>query len=128
VSIAVVMKLKAIIALNLALFRFVFDPSILLIPPFPVRGHIARTHARSKFVCDLKEQEGGDICVLGGDEMARSLFGAGPIDEIGFNIHPVLLGTGTPLFHPMTRQINLELGECWALENDCVYLTYRIKR
>ena len=41
--------------------------------------------------------------------LARSLFEAGLIDEIGFNIHPVLLGSGIPLFHPMNRQIDLEL-------------------
>jgi hypothetical protein len=31
------------------------------------------------------------------------------IDEIGFNIQPVLLGLGIPLFHEMKRQIDLEL-------------------
>jgi dihydrofolate reductase len=79
------------------------------------------------FVRDLKRQEGKDICLMGGGELARSLFEAGLIDEIGFNIHPVLLGSGIPLFHPMSRQINLELRECRAFKNGCVYVTYRVK-
>src|SRR5215211_2341713 len=64
------------------------------------------------FVRDLKQQEGKDICVMGGGELARPLFEAGLIDEIGFNIHPLLLGKGIPLYHPMSRQIDLELKEC----------------
>ena len=79
------------------------------------------------FVRDLKEQPGKDICLMGGGELARPLFEAGLIDEIGFNIHPVLLGAGIPLFHPMNRQIDLELLECRRYQNGCVYLTYRVK-
>ena len=81
----------------------------------------------AEFVSELKEQDGRDICLMGGGELARSLFEAGLIDEIGFNIHPVLLGSGIPLFHPMSRQIDLELTECRRFKNGCVYLTYRVK-
>jgi dihydrofolate reductase len=80
------------------------------------------------FVRDLKSLDGKDICVMGGGELARSLFEAGLIDEIGFNIHPVLLGSGIPLFHKMNRQIDLELRDCRKFKNGCVYLTYRVKR
>lgn len=79
------------------------------------------------FVRRLKEQDGKDICVMGGGELARSLFEAGLIDEVGFNIHPVLLGQGIPLFHPMSRQIDLELKECRTFKNGCVYVAYRVK-
>ena len=80
-----------------------------------------------EFVRDLKKQQGKDICLMGGGELARPLFEAGLIDEIGFNIHPVLLGSGIPLFHPMSRQINLELRECKPFKNGCVMVTYRVK-
>jgi dihydrofolate reductase len=81
----------------------------------------------AQFVRDLKQQNGKDICLMGGSELARSLFEAGLIDEIGFNIHPILLGSGVPLFHPMSHQIDLELRECRAFKNGCVYVTYRVK-
>jgi hypothetical protein len=42
-------------------------------------------------------------------------------------VHPVLLGSGIPLFHPMNRQIDLELRECRAFGNGCVYVMYRVK-
>ena len=81
----------------------------------------------AEFVRGLKGQDGKDICLIGGGELARSLFEAGLIDEIGFNIHPVLLGSGIPLYHAMSRQIDLELMECKAFKNGCVLVTYRVK-
>ena len=74
----------------------------------------------------LKKQTGKGICVLGGGQLARSLFEAELIDEIGFNIHPVLLGGGIPLFYEMSRQLDLELIECTQLGNGCVVLRYRV--
>ena len=79
------------------------------------------------FVRRLKEEPGKDICIMGGGELARALFEAGLIDEIGFNIHPVLLGTGIPLFHAMPKQIDLELLECRPFKNGCVYVKYAVK-
>lgn len=80
-----------------------------------------------KFVKKLKREKGKDICIMGGGDLARNLFDAGVIDEIGFNIHPVLLGRGIPLFHKMKKQIDLELVECKPFKNGCVYVLYRIR-
>src|SRR5215207_1888986 len=60
------------------------------------------------FVRRLKQEPGKDICLMGGGDLARTMFEAGLIDEVGFNIHPALLGSGIPAFHPMNRQIDLE--------------------
>jgi dihydrofolate reductase len=65
---------------------------------------------------------------MGGGEIARPLLEAGLIDELGFNLHPVVLGRGIPLFHPMSRQIDLELLESQTFKNGCVYVLYRVKR
>ena len=81
----------------------------------------------AQFIKRLKEEEGKDICVMGGGVLAQSLFEADVIDEIGFNIHPVLLGSGIPLFYEMSRQIDLELKECKQLSSGCVLLTYNVK-
>lgn len=95
----------------------------------PGRGkgvEIVSTDA-ADFIRRLKSEEGKDICVMGGGLFAKSLFEAELIDEIGFNIHPVLLGSGIPLFHEMKRQINLELLDCKPFKNGCVLVTYRVK-
>jgi dihydrofolate reductase len=80
----------------------------------------------TEFVRQLKGQRGKDICLMGGGELARSFFEAGLVDEVGFNVQPVLLGSGIPLFHEMTRQIDLTLLECRPFENGCVLLKYRV--
>lgn len=82
----------------------------------------------SEFVARLKREPGQGICVMGGGELARSLFKADLIDEVGLNVHPLLLGSGIPFFHAMSHQMDLELRENKTLKNGCVYLLYRIKR
>lgn len=74
----------------------------------------------------LKSEDGKDIIVMGGSLIGKSLFEAGLIDEFGVNIHPVLLGSGIPLFCEMDRRINLELLECQQLKSGCVFLNYRV--
>lgn len=80
-----------------------------------------------KFVAKLKKRRGREICVMGGGDFAKTLLEADVIDEIGFNIQPVLLGSGIPLFHKMKHQIDLQLIECRSLKNGCVYVLYRVK-
>ena len=93
----------------------------------PAKGVELIREDAAKFVRKLKKQQGKDICVMGGGLLAKSLFEADLIDELGFNIHPVLLGSGIPLFHEMKQQINLELLTCQPFKNGCVLVTYRVK-
>lgn len=81
------------------------------------------------FVRRLKEEEDGkDICVMGGGLLAKSLFEADLIDEVGLNIHPIILGSGIPVFYEIPRQLNLELVKLQQLSNGCVVVTYQRKR
>ena len=75
-----------------------------------------------------KAEKGKDIIVMGGSLIGKSLFEAGLVDEFGVNIHPVLLGSGIPLFSEMDRRIDLELLECRQLNTGCVFLNYAVKR
>jgi dihydrofolate reductase len=81
----------------------------------------------TRFVSKLKRTKGKGIVVFGGGELAKSLFEAGLIDEVVLNIHPVLLGSGIPLFHEMKQQIDLELLDCKILEGGYLAVTYRVK-
>jgi dihydrofolate reductase len=96
-------------------------------PAKKVKGLEFIAEDAAEFVRRLKAQEGKDICVMGGGDFAKTLFEANLIDEIGFNIHPVLLGSGIPVFYEMKRQIDLELLTCKAFKNGCVAVTYRVK-
>ena len=95
--------------------------------PGPGKGVEIIAEDAADFVRKLKRRKGKDICMMGGGLLAKSLLEAKLIDEIGFNIHPVLLGSGIPLFHEMKRQINLELLDCRRFKNGCVYVLYRVK-
>jgi dihydrofolate reductase len=79
------------------------------------------------FVAALKKAKGKSICVMGGGELASDLFNAGLIDEVGLNIHPIVLGSGIPMFPGVRKQIDLELIESRQLEGGCVYVLYRVK-
>lgn len=78
------------------------------------------------FVRDLKERPGGRICLMGGGELACSLMGAGLVDEIGLNIHPILLGSGVPVFRDSGRRVKLTLTESRPIQGGCILATYRV--
>jgi dihydrofolate reductase len=79
-----------------------------------------------EFVRKLKDQPGGDIIVMGGGELGSALIEGGVVDEIGLNIHPLLLGQGTPLFRPMNRRVELDLIEARAISQGCVLVRWRV--
>jgi dihydrofolate reductase len=78
------------------------------------------------FVRALKAKSGGDMIVMGGGELGSALIEAGLVDEIGFNVHPLLLGGGVPAFRPMARRVELELVEARSIAKGCVLMRYRV--
>jgi dihydrofolate reductase len=81
----------------------------------------------AEFVRDLKKQSGRGICVMGGGELARSLFEADLIDEVGLNIHPVLLGGGIPMFPAPGPRVSLKLLSSRVLSGGCVLASFRVQ-
>jgi dihydrofolate reductase len=80
------------------------------------------------FVRKLKSEPGKDIIVMSGGNFAASLLKAGVVDEVGLNIHPVLLGAGPPAFLDAGGRIDLELTDTRQLDGGCVYVKYIVKR
>ena len=85
-------------------------------------------HDAVEFLRQLKQEAGKGICVMGGGELAHSLFQANLIDQVGVNIQPVMLGTGIPLFYEMEKQLDLDLLEHKILRSGSVYVFYRVKK
>src|SRR5580658_9022646 len=79
-----------------------------------------------EFVRDLKRAPGKDICLMGGGELAQSLLAAGLVDQIGLNIHPVLLGSGIPTFRDAGHRVKLTLTESRLLEGGCILANYKV--
>jgi dihydrofolate reductase len=80
------------------------------------------------FVRELKQRPGGRICLMGGGELATSLIAAGLVDEVGLNIHPILLGSGVPVFRDTGRRVSVKLEECRPIAGGCVLARYSIGR
>ena len=78
------------------------------------------------FVLRVREEEGGDILVMGGGELGSALIEARLVDEIGWSIHPVLVGGGVPAFRPFSHRVELELIEGRAMAKGCVLARYRV--
>jgi dihydrofolate reductase len=79
-----------------------------------------------EFVRDLKRRPGKGICLMGGGELAQSLLAAGLVDEIGFNTHPILLGSGIPALRDPGHRVKLTLSECRRIEGGCVLAKYKV--
>jgi dihydrofolate reductase len=88
--------------------------------------HLVRDNA-AEFVRQLKQQPGKGICLMGGGVLATTLLEAGVVDEVGFNMHPIVLGSGTPLFRSTNRRIQLSLIESKPINGGCVLATYRVR-
>ena len=91
----------------------------------PAGAELVRADAVG-FVRDLKQKPGGDIILMGGGELAGALIEGGVVDEIGLNVHPVLLGAGAPMFVTIARRVELDLVEARPIARDCVLLRYRV--
>jgi dihydrofolate reductase len=81
-----------------------------------------------KFVRDLKQRPGKGICLMGGGELAQSLIAEGLVDVVGLNIHPILLGSGVPVFRDPGHRVAFTLTECRQLDGDCVVVKYALRR
>jgi dihydrofolate reductase len=92
----------------------------------PVKNVQVISGSAAAFVKELKQQKGKGIVIFGGGDLAKNLFEADLIDEIVLNIQPVLLGSGIPLFHEMTKQINLKLLNSRPLKDGGLAVTYRV--
>lgn len=73
----------------------------------------------------LRTQTDGDIGV-GGAALASQLHAAGLLDELLLFSHPVVLGSGRPLFDRIERPVELELLESAAFERGVTLHRYAV--
>ncbi|MCH5598289.1 dihydrofolate reductase family protein [Niabella ginsengisoli] len=74
---------------------------------------------------ELKSTPGKNTYVVGGAGLVTSLMDAGLIDELRLIVHPIILGSGKPLFK-VVRQQRLQFVEAQPSKSGRVILTYRI--
>jgi len=76
----------------------------------------------------IKEQAGKDIWLFGGASLTDSLMKEGLVDELWMSVHPILLGSGKPLFRKQHSRTRLTLLESKTYETGLVSLRYSINK
>jgi len=75
----------------------------------------------------IKNEKGKDIWLFGGASLTSSLLNLGLIDELSLAVHPVILGSGKPLFQNIKDRTNLTLVDAKTYsKTGLVSLTYSI--
>jgi len=80
-----------------------------------------------KKVNQIKQDAGKDIWLFGGAALTASLMNAGLVDELSLAVHPIILGSGKPLFQGIKRRIRTKLVDTKTYSTGLVSLQYRIE-
>lgn len=76
-------------------------------------------------LADLRRTPGKHLWLVGGGELTADFRKHGLIDEYIISIHPIILGSGLPLFLPQEMEEKLALIGCERFPSGLVQLTYR---
>jgi dihydrofolate reductase len=74
----------------------------------------------------IKNESGKDIWLFGGASLTTSLIKLGFVDELSLAVHPILLGSGKPLFQNIDQRILLTLLNSKTYSSGLVMLSYAI--
>ncbi len=86
-------------------------------------AEVVRTDPAQK-VRELKSLSGKDIFLFGGSQLIETLMSQQLIDELHLSVHPILLGSGKPLFPTTNSRTKLQLLESKTYETGLVQLIY----
>jgi len=75
----------------------------------------------------IKSQPGKDIWLFGGATLYAALMKEGLVDELWMSVHPILLGSGKPLFSEQEGRTRLSLLESKTYESGLVSIRYRVE-
>ncbi len=75
-------------------------------------------------VTAIKKQPGKDIWLYGGANLIKTFIHSGLIDLYKVSVHPVVLGSGKPLFEDVKERIGLKLKNTNVYRSGVVELTY----
>ncbi|KAA2239350.1 dihydrofolate reductase family protein [Chitinophaga agrisoli] len=75
---------------------------------------------------ELKAQPGKPILALGGAGFMQNLIATGLIDEYHLAIHPIVLGSGQPIFTGLKIPLYLKLAEVKAFPKGIIAKTYHV--
>ena len=80
-----------------------------------------------KNVEKIKHEPGKDIWLFGGASLTSSLLNLDLVDEMSLAIHPIILGSGKPLFSDIKKRIPLDLIDTKTYSSGLVTMVYSFK-
>jgi len=80
------------------------------------------------FIRDLKSKDGGEIAVMGGISIVRSLFLAGLLDELTLITHPVVAGAKYRRLFDGTETTQLQFLRTVTTSKGNIVTTYGLKK
>jgi dihydrofolate reductase len=75
-------------------------------------------------VTALKQEDGGDLHVIGSTELVQSLLDLGLVDELRLMIDPVVVGGGKRIFRDDGQLRPLRLVESETTPSGAIFATY----
>lgn len=78
-------------------------------------------------VMEIKQRPGKDIWLYGGGKLITSFMNLGLIDIFRLAVHPVILGSGKPLFKDIKERVGLKLTGIKSSRSGVILLTYTVK-
>jgi dihydrofolate reductase len=72
----------------------------------------------------IKTQGGKDIWLYGGSSLVKTFIELGLIDQYRISIHPVVLGSGKPLFDNLQERLNFRLTDTKVFKSGVVQVVY----
>ncbi|WP_329481349.1 dihydrofolate reductase family protein [Kribbella sp. NBC_01510] len=85
-----------------------------------IRGNLAEEFTQLK-----ARPDGGTIAIYASPKLVHSFIDLKLIDEFRLLIHPVVIGSGTPLFHDKSM-LDLKLSESKSFDGGAVYVRYQV--
>ena len=76
-------------------------------------------------VMEIKQQPGKDIWLYGGAKLITTFINLGLVDIFRLAVHPVILGSGKPLFKAINERVGLKLTGTKASKSGVVLLEYK---
>ena len=83
--------------------------------------------APADWLDSVSREPGKNIWIVGGGELIRSFLDARLVDEVTVSVHPLVLGSGTPLFPPGSKRHKLRLLEQRRYDSGLAQLTYVVQ-
>ncbi len=77
-----------------------------------------------EFISELQRKEGKNIWLIGGSEVNGEFLRNDLIDEYWVYIHPIILGSGIPLFKESIEPLTLKLRDTHTFDTGLVRLVY----